>query len=105
MADGDSNPRFQEEQFVSARAILADNDITYDVNRLRARAFAAKQHTEVIYCPAKDFPTQDALRVRPELCAQKMHWLKRHDREHGYLCGISVLIKGMPHACCHDRSY
>ena len=59
-----------------------------------------------MYCPAKDFPSQEALRVRSDLSAQKMHWLKRHDRESGDLYGILPLIKGMPVAMTDhiDRS-
>ena len=49
-----------------------------------------------MYCPAKDTPTQDALRIRPDLPTQKLQWLKRHDRESGDLYGMLPLIKGMP---------
>ena len=59
-----------------------------------------------MYCPAKDTPSNEALRVRPDLPAQKLQWLKRHDRESGDLYGCSPLIKGMPVAMTDhiDRS-
>ena len=100
------DPRFEAEKFQSATAVFASNDIKYDVNKLRAQAFASKNMTGVMYCPAKDTPTLDALRVRPDLCAQQIHWLKRHDRESGDLCGILPIIKDMPVAMTDhiDRS-
>jgi hypothetical protein len=36
------------------------------------------------------------LRERPDLPAQKLSWLQRHDRESGDLYGVVTLIKGMP---------
>ena len=59
-----------------------------------------------MYCPAKDTRTPDALRVRPDLPSQKLHWLKRHDRERGDLYVMLPLIKGMPVAVTDhiDRS-
>ena len=76
------------------------------MNKLRAKAFAAKQQIGVMYCPAKDTATPDALRVRSDLPSQKLHWLKRHDRESGDLYGMLPLIKGMPVAVTDhiDRS-
>ena len=49
-----------------------------------------------MYCPAKDKPSHEALRIRPDLPAQKIAWLNRHDRESGDLYGMLPLIKGMP---------
>ena len=92
--------------FLAAPAICADNDIKCDVNKLRAQTFAARKSDGIMYCPAKDKPTLAALRIRPDLPAQKKHWLKRHDRESGDLYGILPLIKGMPVAMSDhiDRS-
>jgi hypothetical protein len=60
----------------------------------------------VTYCPAKDKPSVEALRERPDLPAQKLSWLQRHDRESGDLYGIVTLAKGMPVALTDhiDRS-
>ena len=106
VATDGNDPRFQSDKFACAPAVFANDDIKYDVNKLCAQAFAAKRNTGVMYCPAKDFPSQEALRVRSDLPAQKMHWLKRHDRESGDLYGILPLIKGMPVAMTDhiDRS-
>ena len=50
----------------------------------------------IIYCPAKDTPSTEALRVRPDLPAQNISWLNRHDRESGDLYGMLPLMIGMP---------
>ena len=62
--------------------------------------------TGVMYCPAKDRPSHEALRIRPDLPAQKIEWLSRHDRESGDLYGLLPLIRGMPVAMSDhiDRS-
>ena len=59
-----------------------------------------------MHCPAKDTPTADALRERPDLPSQKMSWVNRHDRESGGLDGVLLLMKGMPVAMTDhiDRS-
>ena len=49
-----------------------------------------------MYCPAKDSPSTEALRMKPDLPVQKLSWLSRHDRESGDLYGILPLIKNMP---------
>ena len=68
--------------------------------------FAAKQNKTITYCPAKDIPTSEALRERPDLPAQKLSWLQLQDRENCDLQGIVTLIKGMPVALTNhiDRS-
>ena len=77
--------RFLSDRFVGAPAGFANKAITYDVNRLRAKAFASKPKTSTMYCPAKDYPAREALRERSDLSPQKLHWLKRHDRENSDL--------------------
>ena len=59
-----------------------------------------------MYSVAKDKPSQDALRERPGLIADKIKWLQRHDRECGDLYGMLPLIHGMPVATTDhiDRS-
>ena len=68
--------------------------------------FANTNKETITYCPAKDTPSPEALRERPDLPAQKMSWLQRHDRESGDLYGIVTLVKGMPVALTDhiDRS-
>ena len=61
----------------------------------------------IIYCPAKDTPSTEALRVRPDLPAQNISWLNRHDRESCDLYGMLPLLIGMPVAVTEhiNRSY
>ena len=75
--------RFLSKEFIKAPAIFANNDIKYETNKLRAKAYAAAKDLAVTYCPAKDKPSPEALRERPDLPAQKLSWLQRHDRESG----------------------
>ena len=96
VAYGGNDPRFQEERFVSAPAFLANDDIKYDVNKMRAQTLASSTNSGIMYCAAKDHPTLDALRARPDLPTKKLEWLNRHDRESGDLYGVLPLIKGMP---------
>ena len=106
VARTDEDPRFQLEKFQVAPAIFPNNDIKYEVNKLRAQGHASKTGTGIMYCPAKDTPSAEALRVRTDLASQKVSWLNRHDRESGDLYGVLPLIKGMPVAMTDhiDRS-
>ena len=60
----------------------------------------------MVYVPARDTPTPEALRERPDLPQQKMAWLQRHDKESGDLYGFLPLAEGMPVALTDhiDRS-
>ena len=64
VARSDEDPRFQSEKFAVAPAVCPNNDLKYEVNKLRAQGYASKSGTGIMYCPAKDTPTADALRVR-----------------------------------------
>ena len=59
-----------------------------------------------MYCPARDNPTPDALRERPDLLSQKVSWWNPHDRESGDLYGVLPVMNGMPVAMTDhiDRS-
>lgn len=106
VAQGSNDERFVSDTFVRAPAIFANNDLKYEVNKLRAKLFASAMNEEITYCPAKDAPSAEALRERPDLPAQKLSWLQRHDRESGDLYGIVTLVQGMPVALTDhiDRS-
>ena len=73
---------------------------------MRAPSLASLTNTGITYCAAKDHPTLDALRARPDLPTKKSEWLNRHDRESADLYGVLPLIKGMPVAMTDqiDRS-
>ena len=96
MASGPEDRRFMEAKFLAAPAVVPNNDMKYEMNKKRALGFASKAKTGVMYCIAKDKPSHDALRIRPDLPAQKISWLNRHDRESGDLYGVLPLMKGMP---------
>ena len=73
---------------------------------MRAKLFSSNKHEALTYCIAKDTPSVEALRERPDLPSQKLSWIQRHDRESGDLHGIVMLAKGMPVALTDhiDRS-
>jgi len=90
-----NDQRLEQPNFRNAPAIFANNDIKYDTNKQRARKYAQLEKKCITYSFAKDTPSTQALRLRPDLPAQKMQWLKRHDRECGDLYGTLPLIHGM----------
>ena len=100
------DPRLRSKHFENATAIFANNDVKYDSNKTRARLFAAQTNSGIVYSVARDTPSQDALRERPGISADKVKWLQRHDRECGYLYGMLPLIENMPMALTDhiDRS-
>ena len=100
------DPRFHLPKFLAAPAIFPNNDIKYDINKLRAQLYATLSAETVTWVHAKDTPSQDALREKPGLVSQKLEWLSRHDRECGDLYGMLPLIHGMPVALTDhiDRS-
>ena len=98
--------RLTQLPFTEATAVFANNDVKYDVNKKRAKDFATTCGQAVTYVSAKDTPSTDALRERPDLPAHKLSWLQRHDRESGDLYGVLQLVKDMPVALTDhiDRS-
>ena len=98
VATGPNDKRFKQAEFVNAPAIFANNDVKYDTNKLRAQLFAQHGKALVTYAVAKDTPSQDALREKPGIAAEKIKWLQRHDRESGDLYGMLPLIHNMPMA-------
>ena len=61
--------------------MFANDDMKYEVHKLRAKLFAKIRGASVTYVPAKDSPSTEALRERPDLPLEKLQWLQRHDRE------------------------
>ena len=59
--------------------MFPNNDGKYEVNKLRAHGYATRRGIGIMYCPAKDNPTADALRERPDLPSQKVSWLNRQE--------------------------
>ena len=81
---------------MAAPAIFANNDVKYDANKTRTRSFAAQNCSLITYAFAKDTPSEDTLREKPGIAADKVKWLQRHDRESGDLYGMLPLIHRMP---------
>ena len=52
-------------------AIIANNDLKYEANKVRAAQDAACENAATTYCHAKYVVTADALRERPDLPAQE----------------------------------
>ena len=92
---------------LDAPSVFSNNDIKHEVNKLRSQSYAQQHNEEIVYCPAKDTPSTEALRIRQDLPAQKVSWLNRHDRESGDLYGMLPLMIGMPVAVSEhiNRSY
>ena len=91
-----ADARFTDTKFVDAPAIFPNNDIKYDVNKQRARQYAAAHSLGVTWVQAQDKPLPKTLQERPDLVLQKFAWLSRHDRECGDLYGMFPLIEGLP---------
>ncbi len=104
-----SDKRFadpHDTRFVDAPAIFPNNDIKYDVNKQRARQYAATHKLGITWAQAKDQPLPQTLQEKPDLILHKVSWLSRHDRECGDLYGMVPLIEGLPVALTDhlDRS-
>ena len=106
VASGPEDKRFMEPKFLAAPAVVPNNDMKYELNKKRALGYASKKKTGVLYCRAKDKLLHEAIRTTPDLLAQIISWLTRHDRESGDLYGILPLMRGMPVALTEhiDRS-
>ena len=96
VAQDAADPRFTEAKFVDAPAIFPNNDIKYDVNKQRARQYAAAHGLGVTWVQAQDKPLPKTLQEKPDLVLHKMSWLSRHDRECGDLYGMFPLVEGLP---------
>ena len=83
-------------EFVNAPAIFPNNDIKYEVNKLRAALFSAASNQGLTWCPAKDKPNARALNEKPAILAEKVVWLQRHDKDCSGLYGMLPLAVGMP---------
>ena len=93
-------------EFSGAKAIFATNAVKYHVNKLRAKAWAAKTGQVLHYAIAKDRISSMALREKPDLGKEKLTWLQRNDQDCGSLYGVLPLCLGMPVAAADhlDRS-
>ena len=95
VAQGDADTRFQNE-FADAVAIFGTNDIKYHVNKLRAIQWANARQKQAYLFVAQDVASSVVVQEKPNLTAEKLQWLQRHDKECGGLYGVLPLCVGMP---------
>ena len=75
---------------------VPNNDVRYEINKLRAQMFAKRRGLQLLWCPAKDRVTIDALREDCSLSSKKKDWLQRHDRQCGDLTSMLPFVVGLP---------
>eukprot|EP00435_Cladocopium_sp_Y103_P058343 s631_g20.t1 len=80
----------------NAVAIFGTNDIKYHVNKRRAMLWASSRGKVVHLAVARDKASATVLQEKPDLLAEKLQWLQRHDKECGGLYGLLPLCVGMP---------
>eukprot|EP00438_Fugacium_kawagutii_P000590 Skav236162 [mRNA] locus=scaffold298:50225:52879:+ [translate_table: standard] len=95
VAENAADPRFVRE-FQDATAIFSTNDLKYHVNKRRAVAWAAARGQQLQIAVAQDIASATVVHEKPDLPAEKMQWLQRHDKECGALYGVLPLCIGMP---------
>jgi len=88
--------KLSEKKFKDTVAIVANNDVKYDLNKRRAQQWAREHKEAVCWCPAKDGVSLEALTEDPALPEKKKEWLQHHDKECGGLYGMLPLVKGLP---------
>ena len=88
--------RHRSEHFLTAPAIFPNNDIKFEVNKIRAQAFAAHRRQAITWSIAKDKPCNRVIAEKPNLEEEKLVWLNRHDRDCGDLYGVLPLVEGLP---------
>ena len=81
---------------MKAPVVFPNNDVKYDVNKRRARRFAHSRGEAITWVQAKDKPSLDTLRERPNAAAEKLRWLTYHDQDCNKLYGMLPLVRGMP---------
>jgi hypothetical protein len=96
VASSSEDKRFQEEKFRNAPAIFPNNSVKYDVNKVRALAYAAERNLPVTWSQARDKPCQKVLQGRTNVKEDKETWLTWHDKDCGDLYGMLPLVQGMP---------
>ena len=88
VANCPADPRFNEDNLLSASSVFQNMDFEYEVNQLRPQACAARHNVGIVYSETRDTPSLEALRLQPDLPTKQMSWLQRHYRGSGDLYGI-----------------
>ena len=60
VAQGPEDERLCEEKFQLAPAIVPNNSVKYDINKIRAHEYAASSGEGIAWCRAHDKPSQRA---------------------------------------------
>ena len=95
VARGSHDSRFVREMR-SAALIVPNNDVKMHTNKQRAKLFAAQSGAQLVWVPAKDVASSEVMREDPLEAANKLQWLKRHDRESGDVYGMLPICFQMP---------
>eukprot|EP00971_Amphidinium_carterae_P215278 4272379-Amphidinium_carterae.1 len=100
------DPRLDDPKFKTAKVIVANNDVKYQINKVRAMAYARQSGAVLRWSVAADVAGADVLQSVECDKATKIRWLQYHDRDTGDLCGMLPLAIGMPVALTDhiDRS-
>ncbi len=71
VAQGPEDERLREEKFQVAPAIVPNNSVKYDINKIRAHEYAASSGEGIAWCRAHDKPSQRVLQGRVHLQRDK----------------------------------
>ena len=94
--DAKADKRHCEGDFLRAPAIFPNNDIKFEVNKIRAQIYARATRQAITWSIAKDKPNNKAIAESANLVEEKKVWLTRHDRDCGDLYGVLPLVEGLP---------
>ena len=88
----------RQPPFTDAPALYTFNVPRYFNIQLRAREFARKRNSQLLWCHAVDIPLHPGDRDLPEatLRSKFAGWLSRHDQETSHLTSIFPLVKNLP---------
>ena len=88
----------RQPPFTDAPALYIFNVPRYFNLQLRAREFARKSNSQLLWCHAVDIPMHPGDRDLPEaaLRSKLAAWLSRHDQETSHLTSIFPLVKDLP---------
>ena len=64
-----------ESEWAFAPRAVPNNDVRYELKKLQARRFARKWNVQLLWVPAKDKVSVDALRSDPNLLSKKNNGL------------------------------
>ena len=90
-----NDKRMNEPKFKKAIAIVANNDLKYEIYKVRAAAHARETKQRIVWSPATDYAMVECLSTDPALMKKKEEWLQLHNKKCAGLWGMVPLVKGM----------